>query len=69
MVPEWLAALGRSNCAVRTMRTWRLRMDFSVWIARMRTPDLNAKAIRALQQVAEVKAVLSADDGVRKPPA
>jgi SAM-dependent methyltransferase len=57
MVPEWLAALGRSNFAVRTMRTWRLRMDFSVWIARMRTPDLNAKAIRALQQVASSEVV------------
>jgi hypothetical protein len=27
-------------------------MDFPVWIARMRTPELNALAIRALQQAA-----------------
>ena len=28
---------------------FRVRMDFKVWIARMRTPDENARVIRALQ--------------------
>ncbi|MFO1049195.1 MAG: class I SAM-dependent methyltransferase [Geminicoccaceae bacterium] len=49
---EWLAALGRAGFAVRACRTWRLRMDFPVWIARMRTPSLHVHAIRALQDAA-----------------
>ncbi len=48
-VAEWLASLSRAGFAVRATRTRRLRMDFPTWIARMRTPELNAKAIRALQ--------------------
>ena len=49
---EWLAALGRAGFAMHACRTWRLRMDFLVWIARMRTPALHAHAIRALQDAA-----------------
>jgi SAM-dependent methyltransferase len=49
---EWLAALGRAGFQAQACRTWRLRMDFPVWIARMRTPEVNALAIRALQQAA-----------------
>jgi hypothetical protein len=30
-------------------------MDFPVWIARMRTPEHNARAIRALQAAASAK--------------
>jgi hypothetical protein len=39
-------------------------MDFPVWIARMRTPELHAAAIRALQQAAsaEVRARLAIED-------
>lgn len=49
---EWLAALGWAGFAVRACRTWRLRMGFPVWIARMRTPTLHVHAIRALQDAA-----------------
>lgn len=49
---EWLDALSRSGFLVRATRSWRLRMDFPTWIARMRTPSLNEQAIRALQQAA-----------------
>lgn len=52
---EWLDALGRSGFSVRTTRTWRLRMDFPIWIARMRTPNINEQAIRALQQAASAE--------------
>ncbi|MBN8871231.1 MAG: class I SAM-dependent methyltransferase [Rhodospirillales bacterium] len=52
---EWLAALQRSGFAVTTSRTWRVRMDFPVWIARMRTPAENARAIRALQAAASTE--------------
>ena len=50
--PEWIAALTEAGFAVRATRSWRLRMDFPSWIARMRTPDTNRDAIRALQAAA-----------------
>ena len=52
---QWLDTLGRSGFAVEVCRTWRLRMDFPVWIARMQTPDVNVKAIRALQIAASTE--------------
>lgn len=51
-VAEWLAKLTASGFAVKALRTWQLRMDYPVWIARMRTPEINAQAIRALQAAA-----------------
>jgi SAM-dependent methyltransferase len=61
---EWLAALARSNFALAGCRTWRLRMDFPVWTARMRTPAGNIRAIRALQAAAsaETKAHFAIED-------
>lgn len=52
---EWLAALSRAGFTVRTTRSWRLRMEFPTWIARMRTPELHAEAIRALQRAASAE--------------
>ncbi len=54
---EWIAALNRAGFAVTGMRTFRLRLEFATWIARMRTPEDNARAIRALQTgaAAEIK--------------
>ncbi len=52
---QWLDALARSGFALQACRTWRLRMDFPVWTARMRTPEENVKAIRALQGVASTE--------------
>jgi SAM-dependent methyltransferase len=52
---QWLDTLGRSGFAIEVCRTWRLRMDFPVWIARMQTPDVNVKAIRALQIAASTE--------------
>jgi SAM-dependent methyltransferase len=49
---EWTAALGQAGFAVHRLHTWQLRMDFPVWTARMRTPDDNVRAIRALQRAA-----------------
>ncbi len=46
---QWIEALGRSGFAIEACRTWKLRMDFPVWTARMRTPEENVRAIRALQ--------------------
>ena len=52
---QWLDTLGRSGFAIEVCRTWRLRMDFPVWIARMQTPDENVRAIRALQIAASAE--------------
>ena len=49
---QWHNALGRAGFACDTYRTWRVRMDFPLWIARMQTPELNMRSIRALQTVA-----------------
>lgn len=46
---EWIAALGGAGFALTRGQSWQLRMDFPVWTARMRTPDANIRAIRALQ--------------------
>lgn len=51
-VAEWGAALVRAGFLVRASRSWRIRMDFDQWIARMRTPDENVRAIRVLQSAA-----------------
>ena len=52
---QWVDTLGRAGFAVDACRTWRLRMDFPVWIARMQTPEVNVKAIRALQIAASTE--------------
>ncbi len=61
---EWLAGLGRAGFALQACRTWRLRMDFPTWIARMRTPADNVTAIRALQAAAaaETRAYFAIED-------
>jgi ubiquinone/menaquinone biosynthesis C-methylase UbiE len=52
---EWLASLARAGFELSAMRTWRLRMDYAVWTARMRTPEVQKAAIRALQTVASAE--------------
>ena len=52
---QWLSGLIRAGFQPGASRTWRLRMDFPTWIARMRTPDLNRDAIRCLQQAASAE--------------
>ncbi len=48
-VAEWLAGLSRSGFAIQRLSTRRMRMDFPVWVARTRTSDDHARAIRSLQ--------------------
>jgi ubiquinone/menaquinone biosynthesis C-methylase UbiE len=52
---EWQAALAGAGFRVRATQSWRLRMEFAVWIARMRTPEVQAAAIRALQAAASAE--------------
>lgn len=57
-IAEWREKLGRAGFTVTDVVTWRVRMDFPVWIARMATPEPLATAIRLVQQ--------SAPDEVRR---
>jgi SAM-dependent methyltransferase len=46
---EWEAALAGAGFVTQASAAHRLRMEFATWIARMRTPEALALAIRALQ--------------------
>ena len=46
---EWLAALARAGFSATTIAARRLRLEFSVWTERTRTPELYANAILSLQ--------------------
>ncbi|MGD0184749.1 MAG: methyltransferase domain-containing protein [Roseiarcus sp.] len=61
---EWTRALFLARFAVRAVRTWRLRLDFAPWTERMSTPELNQRAIRALQTAAasETRAHFAIED-------
>jgi len=48
--PEWLEALARAGFGVVGLKTRRLRIEFSSWIARTRTPALHVDAILSLQR-------------------
>lgn len=52
---EWVAGLERARLTPQTFRFWRIRMDFPSWTARMRTPEENVRAIRALQIAASAE--------------
>jgi SAM-dependent methyltransferase len=46
---QWLAAIGSAGLVAGTASEHRLRLDIGSWFERMRTPPLQADAIRALQ--------------------
>jgi SAM-dependent methyltransferase len=46
---EWAAELARAGLVVGATRRYRVRLEFSSWVARMRTPQIQVDAIRALQ--------------------
>jgi SAM-dependent methyltransferase len=46
---EWEAALVRAGLVPGSVGAHNVRLDFAVWTERMKTPKLNADAIRALQ--------------------
>ena len=49
---EWEDAIVRAGLLPGIVRPFRVRLEFAVWIERMRTPPVQAGAIRALQAVA-----------------
>jgi ubiquinone/menaquinone biosynthesis C-methylase UbiE len=56
-IAEWTAALALAGFGIDDLRTFRVRMDFPVWVARIATPEENVKALRKMQTEApeEVK--------------
>jgi len=46
---EWEAALAQAGLSVTASRSYRVPLDFTDWITRMRTPPVQAEAIRAVQ--------------------
>jgi ubiquinone/menaquinone biosynthesis C-methylase UbiE len=55
---SWRKLLGRAGFAVTSDQSWKLRLEFASWVARMRTPAVNIAAIHALwdSAPAEVRA-------------
>lgn len=51
-IAEWQAALRTAGLAPQEPTRSRLRLDFARWVARIGTPDVQIRAIRALQQQA-----------------
>jgi ubiquinone/menaquinone biosynthesis C-methylase UbiE len=50
---EWRGMLARAGFEATAEKSWRLRMDFVDWTARIGTPAALAEAIRALQRQAD----------------
>lgn len=49
---EWEDALVRAGLLPGMVRPFRIRLEFAMWIERMRTPPVRAEAIRSLQALA-----------------
>ncbi|HUC18348.1 MAG TPA: methyltransferase domain-containing protein [Acetobacteraceae bacterium] len=60
---EWQDALARAALSARNTRAFRIRIEFATWIARMRTPRIQADAIRALEAAMEESVVSYFDIG------
>lgn len=54
---EWLSMFTEAGFIVRNVASDRLKLEFSSWIARMRTPDFFAVAIRELQKTLAAEVV------------
>lgn len=61
---EWLALANDAGLVTNSLSTDRLPLEFSSWVARMRTPEALAAAIRLYQDSAsaEVKAYFALQD-------
>ena len=46
---EWEAALVRAGLLPGSVQAFRLHLEFRSWVERMKTPEIQVKAIRALQ--------------------
>lgn len=61
---SWRKLLQAAGFAIDSDKTWKLRLEFNSWVARMRTPQDNVTAIRALWKAApeEVKQYFALDE-------
>jgi len=48
-VPEWQRRIETVGLALQDIHAFRLPLEFSSWVARMRTPETHVAAIRSLQ--------------------
>jgi len=60
---EWQETLARAGLSTLSARAFRIRLEFAAWIARMRTPKIQADAIRALEAAMEESVVAYFDIG------
>jgi ubiquinone/menaquinone biosynthesis C-methylase UbiE len=60
----WQRLLAAAEFEIVATQAWPLRLEFASWAARMRTPELQLQAIRALQTGApqEVRSALQLED-------
>ncbi|MFT7976428.1 SAM-dependent methyltransferase, partial [Salmonella enterica subsp. enterica serovar Enteritidis] len=49
---SWRKLLKAAGFAIAYDKTWKLRLEFDSWVARMRTPQDSITAIRAMWQAA-----------------
>jgi len=49
---EWTQAVERAGFVIQAIARHQIRIEFDSWIARMRTPPVQAQAVRALQAAA-----------------
>jgi ubiquinone/menaquinone biosynthesis C-methylase UbiE len=47
---QWRALLAEVGFQIMEERSWKVRLEFASWVARMRTPPVTVEAIRRLQQ-------------------
>ncbi len=52
---EWLTLFTEAGLAVRNLSHYRLALEFSSWVERMRTPEIMVQAIRAYQHSAPIE--------------
>ncbi len=51
-IEQWRGLLETAGFALEEVSSFRLRLEFDSWIARMNTPDEHVRAIRSLQRIA-----------------
>jgi hypothetical protein len=49
-IPEWVQSMTSAGFSLEKVVGRRVRLEFSAWIARMRTPEVRVQAIRSLQK-------------------
>ncbi len=56
-VEQWLGLLGTAGFRPGAVSPFRIRLDFSTWVERMNTPEIQVRAIRSLQERAGAEVI------------